>query len=115
MLICICSLLTALVLMTATLDSPAFAQDLLVEKKTFELPRYETVAGDTIKNVRIVWGGARTAKWRQIDRRPDRALLLRQLACFRQVCRQRFRRRLLGRDYRSRQADRYQQILRDLV
>ena len=60
MLICICSLLTALVLMTATLDSPAFAQDLLVEKKTFELPRYETVAGDTIKNVRIGWEAAGT-------------------------------------------------------
>jgi homoserine O-acetyltransferase len=60
MLICICSLLTALALMTATLDSPAFAQDLIVEKKTFELPRYETVAGDTIKNVRIGWEAAGT-------------------------------------------------------
>jgi homoserine O-acetyltransferase len=60
MLVCICSLLTALALMTATLDSPAFAQDLIVEKKTFELPRYETVAGDTIKNVRIGWEAAGT-------------------------------------------------------
>jgi homoserine O-acetyltransferase len=31
-----------------------------VEKKTFELPRYETVAGDTIKNVRIGWEAAGT-------------------------------------------------------
>ncbi len=60
MLVCICSLLTALVLMTATLDSPAFAQDLIVEKKIFELPRYETVAGGTIKNVRIGWEAAGT-------------------------------------------------------
>jgi homoserine O-acetyltransferase/O-succinyltransferase len=60
MLVCICSLLTALALMTATLDSPAFAQDLIVEKKTFELPRYETVEGDTIKNVRIGWEAAGT-------------------------------------------------------
>ena len=53
MLMYICSLVTALVLMTAPSGSPALAQDLIVEKKTFALPAYETVAGATIKNVRI--------------------------------------------------------------
>jgi homoserine O-acetyltransferase len=57
---CISPLLTALALMTATSGSSAFAQDLIVEKKTFELPRYETVAGATIKNVKIGWEAAGT-------------------------------------------------------
>jgi homoserine O-acetyltransferase len=60
MLIHICSLVTALVLMTAPSGSPALAQDLIVEKKTFALPRYETVAGATIKDVRIGWESAGT-------------------------------------------------------
>jgi homoserine O-acetyltransferase/O-succinyltransferase len=40
----------------------AFAQtgDLIVEKKTFELPSYTTVAGGTIKNVKIGWESAGT-------------------------------------------------------
>jgi homoserine O-acetyltransferase/O-succinyltransferase len=40
----------------------AFAQtgDLIVEKKTFELPSYTTVAGATIKNVKIGWESAGT-------------------------------------------------------
>ena len=33
----------------------AFAQDLIVEKKTFSMPSYTTVAGATIKNVKIGW------------------------------------------------------------
>lgn len=42
--------------------SPAFAQtpDLILEKKTFELPTYTTVAGATIKNVKIGWEAAGT-------------------------------------------------------
>jgi homoserine O-acetyltransferase len=38
----------------------AFAQDLIVEKKTFSLPSYTTVAGETIKNVKIGWESAGT-------------------------------------------------------
>jgi hypothetical protein len=40
----------------------AFAQtsDLIVEKKTFELPSYTTVAGATINNVKIGWESAGT-------------------------------------------------------
>jgi homoserine O-acetyltransferase len=60
MLFCICPLLTALALMIATSGSPAFAQDLIVEKKTFELPSYDTVAGASIKNVRVGWEAAGT-------------------------------------------------------
>jgi homoserine O-acetyltransferase len=49
--------------LTATLfllPAMAFAQtgELIVEKKTFELPTYTTVAGATIKNVRIGWESA---------------------------------------------------------
>ena len=44
------------------LPALAFAQnsDLIVEKKTFELPSYTTVAGATIKNVKIGWESAGT-------------------------------------------------------
>ena len=42
-------------LMMGLLAGAAGAQDLLVEKKTFELPTYTTAGGKTIKNVRIGW------------------------------------------------------------
>lgn len=38
----------------------AAAQDLIVEKKTFEMPSYTTDAGATIKNVKIGWQAAGT-------------------------------------------------------
>lgn len=38
----------------------AFAQDLIVEKKTFEMPAYKTEAGATIKSVKIGWQAAGT-------------------------------------------------------
>ena len=38
----------------------AFAQDLIVEKKTFSMPSYTTAAGATIKNVKIGWESAGT-------------------------------------------------------
>jgi homoserine O-acetyltransferase len=48
----------------AVLATPfaAFAQssDLIVEKKTFEMPSYTTAAGATIRNVRIGWEAAGT-------------------------------------------------------
>jgi homoserine O-acetyltransferase len=45
----------------ASLPFAAFAQgDLIVEKKTFELPSYTTAAGATIKNVKIGWEAAGT-------------------------------------------------------
>jgi len=34
---------------------PAFAYDGLVDKKTFSMPSYTTVNGQTIKNVRVGW------------------------------------------------------------
>src|SRR4051812_32828672 len=42
--------------------SPVFAQtaDLIVEKKTFEMPSYTTVAGATIKQIKIGWESAGT-------------------------------------------------------
>jgi homoserine O-acetyltransferase len=38
----------------------ARSDDLIVEKKTFELPSYTTVAGETIKSVKIGWEAAGT-------------------------------------------------------
>ena len=38
----------------------AQSSDLIVEKKTFELPSYTTVAGATIKSVKIGWESAGT-------------------------------------------------------
>jgi len=38
----------------------AGAQDLIVEKKTFTLPSYTTVAGATIKDVKVGWQAAGT-------------------------------------------------------
>jgi homoserine O-acetyltransferase len=40
--------------------SVAQADDLIVEKKTFALPSYTTVAGDTIKSVKVGWEAAGT-------------------------------------------------------
>lgn len=44
----------------ALLPATSFAQDLIVEKKTFEMPSYTTVGGQTIKNVKIGWQAAGT-------------------------------------------------------
>src|SRR5262249_24881876 len=54
----LCGLVVALLLSPFT----AFAQsgDLIVEKKTFELPSYTTLAGATIKQVKIGWESAGT-------------------------------------------------------
>jgi homoserine O-acetyltransferase len=41
--------------MIALVAGSAAAQDLMVEKKTFEMPAYTTVSGTTIKNVRVGW------------------------------------------------------------
>jgi homoserine O-acetyltransferase len=43
-----------------TLGSLAQADDLIVEKKTFTLPSYTTVAGETIKSVKVGWESAGT-------------------------------------------------------
>ncbi len=40
--------------------SPAQADDLIVEKKTFTLPSYTTAAGETIKSVKVGWESAGT-------------------------------------------------------
>ena len=44
----------------ALASSHAKSDDLIVEKKTFELPSYTTVAGETIKSVKIGWEAAGT-------------------------------------------------------
>jgi homoserine O-acetyltransferase len=56
----IAALLLALVLVLAPVAVLAQSADLIVEKKTFELPSYTTVAGETIKNVKIGWEAAGT-------------------------------------------------------
>jgi homoserine O-acetyltransferase/O-succinyltransferase len=50
----------SLALLGCAIASLAFAQSpaLIVEKKTFEMPAYTTVAGGTIKNVKIGWQSA---------------------------------------------------------
>ena len=44
----------------SALTTSAFAQSLIVEKKTFTLPSYTTAGGATIKNVKIGWEAAGT-------------------------------------------------------
>jgi homoserine O-acetyltransferase len=56
----ICHGLAALAaLLWMTLGSLAQADDLIVEKKTFTLPSYTTVAGETIKSVKVGWESRR--------------------------------------------------------
>lgn len=49
-------------LLSALIAGPAFAQsgDLIVEKRTFQMPSYTTVGGQTIKDVKIGWQAAGT-------------------------------------------------------
>jgi homoserine O-acetyltransferase/O-succinyltransferase len=49
-----------LALAAAPVAASAQSGDLIVEKKTFELPSYTTVAGETIKDVKIGWEAAGT-------------------------------------------------------
>jgi homoserine O-acetyltransferase len=58
MLVRVRGLMLAMVL--AGCSPAAFGQDLIVEKKVFELPRYTTAANATIKNLRIGWEAAGT-------------------------------------------------------
>ena len=43
-----------------SVESHAQSRDVILEKKTFELPSYTTVAGKTIKSVKIGWEAAGT-------------------------------------------------------
>ena len=52
--------LAALCLGWGAVAARAQSGDLIVEKKTFELPNYTTVAGETIKSVKIGWEAAGT-------------------------------------------------------
>src|SRR5262245_56785117 len=52
--------LAALVLVLAPVAPHAQSRDLILEKKTFELASYTTVAGETIKGVKIGWEAAGT-------------------------------------------------------
>ncbi len=47
-------------LCSMSFGSPAQADDLIVAKKTFALPSYTTVAGETIKSVKVGWESAGT-------------------------------------------------------
>ena len=44
----------------APVASNAQSADIIMEKKTFEMPSYTTVAGETIKSVKIGWEAAGT-------------------------------------------------------
>jgi homoserine O-acetyltransferase/O-succinyltransferase len=50
----------AVSILIAVLPFTASAQELIVEKKTFALPSYTTVAGQTIKDLKIGWQAAGT-------------------------------------------------------
>jgi homoserine O-acetyltransferase len=52
--------LAAVLTVVSPLAAPAQTGDLIVEKKTFEMPAYTTTAGATIKNVKIGWEAAGT-------------------------------------------------------
>jgi hypothetical protein len=54
-------------------SSPVRADDLIVGKKTFVLPSYTTVVGDTIKSVKVGWEAAGTLNADKSN--PDDALL----------------------------------------
>lgn len=41
--------------MIALVGTAAMAQDMIVEKKTFEMPTYTTVSGGTVKNLKVGW------------------------------------------------------------
>jgi hypothetical protein len=48
------------IFLLAPVASNAQSADIIIEKKTFEMPSYNTVAGDTIKSVKIGWEAAGT-------------------------------------------------------
>jgi homoserine O-acetyltransferase len=54
--------IAVLLLMLVSLADPSLAQtsDLIVEKKTFEMPSYTTQGGQVIKNVKVGWQAAGT-------------------------------------------------------
>jgi homoserine O-acetyltransferase/O-succinyltransferase len=52
--------LTAISFGLVSVESHAQSGDVILEKKTFELPSYTTVAGDIIKSVKIGWEAAGT-------------------------------------------------------
>ena len=49
-----------IVLLATVLGTSSYADDLIVQKQTFVLPSYTTVAGGTIKSVQIGWEAAGT-------------------------------------------------------
>jgi homoserine O-acetyltransferase len=52
--------LAAMAVLWMTLTPAVRADDLIVEKKTFALPNYTTVGGETIKSVKVGWESAGT-------------------------------------------------------
>src|SRR5947207_8407287 len=56
----ISAVLLAIFFLLAPVPSRAQSTDLIIEKKTFELPSYITVAGETIRSVKIGWEAAGT-------------------------------------------------------
>jgi homoserine O-acetyltransferase len=56
----ISAVLLAIFFVLVPVPSRAQSTDLIIEKKTFELPSYTTVAGETIRSVKIGWEAAGT-------------------------------------------------------
>jgi len=54
------AVLATILFVLAPIASHAQPGDIIIEKKTFELPSYTTVAGETIKSVKIGWEAAGT-------------------------------------------------------
>jgi len=52
--------LAAMAVLWMTLTPAVRADDLIVEKKTFALPNYTTVGGETIESVKVGWESAGT-------------------------------------------------------
>jgi homoserine acetyltransferase len=104
----------AVLVLALSLCGAAQAADLIVEKKTFELPSYDTVGGGTIKNVKIGWQAAGT-----LNADKSNAILITHFspapATPSANTPRRRRGRLLGCDHRAGQGDRHRQVLRPVL
>jgi hypothetical protein len=74
----------AITLLSTVLGTSCYADDLIVEKKTFSLPSYTTVAGETIKSVKVGWESAGTLNSDKSNAVLIHEPRLRQVQCRRQ-------------------------------
>ena len=91
------------------------AQELITKKQVFELASFTTQSGRTLKNVKVGWESYGT-----LNADKSNAILIchfftGNVARRRQIRRGREGAGLLGRHHRSRQGDRYEQVLRAVV